>query len=250
MKRREFLKGSAVAGITATAGGFVALVRSAGSAATDNSAAALPKLTPPAEGMIPVAFPISEDVQVIDFGGPWEVLQDVMLKGGHTDKGMDHRMPFELFTVAESMEAVIGTGGLKIVPDYTFANAPAPKVIVVAAQQGSKVLHTWLKKVAASAETDLVASVCTGAFQLAEAGLLSGKPATTHHLFQSALKKSYPDIDVKTGLRFVETGKIATAGGLTSGMDLALRIVDRYYGRVVAKQTAEYMEYQSTSWIV
>jgi transcriptional regulator GlxA family with amidase domain len=250
MKRREFLKGSAAAGIAVTVGGFAALRHSAGSKAGADSAAALPRLTPPAEGMIPVAFPISEDVQVIDFAGPWEVLQDVMLKGGHSDKGMDHRMPFELFTVAETMEAVIATGGLKIVPDYTFANAPAPKVIVVAAQQGSKALHAWLKKVAASPDSDLVASVCTGAFQLAESGLLSGKPATTHHLFQTALKKSYPDIDVKNGLRFVETGKFATAGGLTSGMDLALRVVERYYGRAIAKQTAEYMEYQSTSWIV
>jgi transcriptional regulator GlxA family with amidase domain len=250
MKRREFLKGSTAAGIAVTVGGFGAIVHSARSKAGDNSATALPKLTPPADGTIPVAFAISENVQVIDFTGPWEVFQDVMLKGGHSDEGMDHHMPFQLFTVSETLETVTATGGLKIVPDYTFANAPAPKIVVVPAQSGSKALHEWLKKLAASANTDLVTSVCTGAFQLAAAGLLSGKSATTHHLAQNGLKSQYPDIDVKSGLRFVETGRIDTAGGLTSGVDMALRIVDRYYGRTVAKQTAEYMEYQSTSWIV
>lgn len=250
MKRREFLKGTFVAGIAWTVGGLGALVYSAVSKAGDNSASALPKLMPPAEGTIPVAFAISEGVQVIDFTGPWEVFQDVMLKSGHADEGMDHHMPFELFTVSETMEKVVATGGLKIMPDYTLANAPAPKIVVVPAQSGSRALHAWLKKVAASPQTDLVTSVCTGAFQLAAAGLLSGKPATTHHLAQKGLKAQYPDIDVKTGLRFVETGRIDTAGGLTSGVDMALRIVERYYGRAVAKQTAEYMEYQSTSWIV
>jgi transcriptional regulator GlxA family with amidase domain len=250
MKRREFLKGSAAAGVAVTVGTFGALVHSAGFKAGDNSTAGLPKLTPPTEGTIPVAFAISEGVQVIDFTGPWEVFQDVMLKGGHSDEGMDHHMPFQLFTVSETMENVTATSGLKIVPDHTFANAPAPKIVVVPAQSGSKALHAWLKKVAASPSTDLVTSVCTGAFQLAAAGLLSGKAATTHHLAQKGLKAQYPDIDVKSGLRFVETGRIDTAGGLTSGVDMALRIVDRYYGRAVAKQTAEYMEYQSTSWIV
>jgi transcriptional regulator GlxA family with amidase domain len=244
------LKESAAAGRAALVGGLGAFVHPAVSKAGDTSAAALPKLTPPTDGRIPVAFAISEGVQVIDFAGPWEVFQDVMLKGGHPDEGMDHRMPFELFTVSESMETVTATGGLKVVPDYMFANVPAPKIVVVPAQRGSKALHAWLKKLAASPDTDLVTSVCTGAFQLAAAGLLSGKPATTHHLAQKGLKAQYPDIDVKSGLRFVETGRIATAGGLTSGVDMALRIVDRYYGRAIAKQTAEYMEYQSTSWIV
>jgi transcriptional regulator GlxA family with amidase domain len=250
MKRREFLMGSAVAGFAATVGTFGGLVYSAGLRVGNNPAAGVPKLTPPAEGTIPVAFAISEGVQVIDFTGPWEVFQDVMLKDGHSSEGMDHRMPFQLFTVSETMDNVTATGGLKILPDYTFANAPAPKIVVVPAQTGSKALHAWLKKVAASPNTDLVTSVCTGVFQLAAAGLLSGKAATTHHLAQKGLKAQYPDIDVKSGLRFVETGRIDTAGGLTSGVDMALRIVDRYYGRAVAKQTAEYMEYQSTSWMV
>jgi transcriptional regulator GlxA family with amidase domain len=249
MKRREFLAGSAVAGLAVTVG-LGALLKSSASRAGTESGAGLAKLKPPATGKIPVAFPISAGAQVIDFLGPWEVFQDVMLPDGPHDTGMEHRMPFDLYTVAESSAMVIASGGLQIIPDYTFSNAPAPKVVVVPAQSGSPALHAWLKKIAGSPETDLVTSVCTGAFQLAAAGLLSGKPATTHHAAIKQLKTQYPDIDVKSGLRFVENGRIDTAGGLTSGMDMALRVVERYYGRDVATQTAEYMEYQSKSWMV
>jgi transcriptional regulator GlxA family with amidase domain len=93
-------------------------------------------------------------------------------------------------------------------------------------------------------------SVCTGAFHLARAGLLAGKPATTHHEFLDKLERQFPDIQVKRGVRFVEGEKISTAGGLTSGTDLALRVVERYFGRDVAQTTATYMEYQSKGWIV
>lgn len=197
------------------------------------------KLTPPERGSIPVAVVISEGVTVIDFAGPWEVFQDVDLK---------NREAFQLYTVSEETTPLRGSAGLKIVPEYTFENAPAPKIVVVPAQSGSDKLHAWLRKVAASA--DITMSVCTGAFQLARAGLLSGKSATTHHLFTDKLAKEYPDIDVKRGLRFVEGDKISTAGGLTSGIDLALRVVERYFGREVAQKTADYMEYRSKSWMV
>jgi transcriptional regulator GlxA family with amidase domain len=93
-------------------------------------------------------------------------------------------------------------------------------------------------------------SVCTGAFQLGRAGLLKGKSATTHHDFLDRFAETFPDVTVKRGLRFVEEEKISTAGGLSSGIDLALRVVDRYFGRDVAQATAVYMEYQSKGWIV
>jgi transcriptional regulator GlxA family with amidase domain len=133
------------------------------------------------------------------------------------------------------------------VPDYTFDTAPPPKVVVIPAQRGSQALHAWLRKVSATA--DVTMSVCTGAFQLGKAGLLSGKSATTHHDFFEQFEKAFPDVSLKRGFRFVENEKISTAGGLTSGIDLALRVVDRYFGRDVAQQTATYMEYQSKGWI-
>jgi transcriptional regulator GlxA family with amidase domain len=158
-------------------------------------------------------------------------------------------MPFELFTVSESKQVVMGSGGLKIVPDHTFETAPQPRVIVVPAQRGSKALHDWLRS--ASAKADVTMSVCTGAFQLAKAGLLDGKEATTHHDFIDDLASAFPTVKVQKGLRFVEGGPhLATAGGLTSGIDLALRVVERYFGRPAAERTAFYMEYQSKGWMV
>ena len=233
MKRREFMSQSA---------GFVVVAAALPGAL---SAAGADKLTPPEKGKIPVAFAISEGVTVIDFAGPWEVFQDVHVRD--RGKDMDEQMPFELFTVSEKIEPLTGSAGLKLVPDFTFETAPLPKVIVVPAQRGSQALHAWLRKVSPS--TDVTMSVCTGAFQLGKAGLLSGKSATTHHDFFDQFEKAFPDVSLKRGLRFVENEKISTAGGLTSGIDLALRVVDRYFGREVAQSTATYMEYQSKGWI-
>jgi transcriptional regulator GlxA family with amidase domain len=246
MKRRDFLANSTTAGIVLAASAipFAQSCTAKSSNQPAETSADRNRLTAPERGRIPVAFAISEGVTVIDFAGPWEVFQDVMLSGR---QGME-QMPFQLFTVSERQEPVIGSAGLKLIPDYTFENAPQPKVVVVPAQRGSAALHEWLRKV--SRATDVTFSVCTGAFQLAKAGLLAGKAATTHHLFQDRLASEYPTIDVKRGVRFIEGDKISSAGGLTSGIDLALRVVERYFGREVAQTTADYMEYQSKGWIV
>ena len=140
------------------------------------------------------------------------------------------------------------TGGMQVVPDYTVENSPAPRVVVVPAHRSTPRLREWIQK--ASEKTDLTMSVCTGAFALAQAGLLKGRPATTHHLFFDRFAREFPDVELRRGLRFVESGRIATAGGLTSGIDLALHVVERYFGREVAQKTATYMEYQGTGWRV
>ncbi|HEY7433809.1 MAG TPA: DJ-1/PfpI family protein, partial [Methylomirabilota bacterium] len=129
-----------------------------------------------------------------------------------------------------------------------IANAPAPKVIVIPAHRGSPAVVEWIRGAAAGA--DLTMSVCTGAFHLARTGLLKGRAATTHHQFLDRFAAEFPEVTVKRGLRFVEHEKVATAGGLSSGIDLALRVVERYFGRPVAERTATYMEYDSRGWIV
>jgi putative intracellular protease/amidase/YHS domain-containing protein len=198
-------------------------------------------LKPPAEGSIPVAFLISEGAQVIDFTGPWEVFQDVMVPGR-----TDH--PFRLYTVSESASPIHTSGGMKIVPDYTFENAPSPKVIVIPAQsKPSEATLEWIRK--STKSTDVTMSVCTGAFVLARTGLLSGKAATTYHGAFVPFSNQFPDIQLKRGARFVEDGNLATAGGLSSGIDLALRVIERYFGREVAQQTAYDMEYQGQGWM-
>ena len=205
------------------------------------SAVETKSLKPPAQGSIPVAFLISNGAQVIDFGGPWEVFQDVMVPGR-----TDH--PFHLYTVSESTSPIHASGGMKIVPDYTFENAPTPKVIVIPAQSDpSEATLEWIRK--STKTTDVTMSVCTGAFVLAKTGLLSGKTATTFHAAFVSFANEFPDIHVKRGARFVEDGNLATSGGLSSGIDLALRLVERYFGREIAQKTAYNMEYQGLGWM-
>jgi putative intracellular protease/amidase/YHS domain-containing protein len=226
--------------------GIPAAARRDASGAPQDAVAARPgeKLAAPAEGPIPVAFVLSRGATVIDFTGPWEVFQDVVVPGrGRTPA--DTR-PFRLFTVAETREPITGSGGLRIVPDYTFEDAPQPKVIVIPAQAGNPALIAWLKR--AHQGADMTMSVCTGAFQLASAGLLEGRLATTHHEFLDELERSFPNVRVRRDVRFVEGPRIATAAGLTSGIDLALRVVERYFGEEVARRTAQYMEHEGDGW--
>jgi transcriptional regulator GlxA family with amidase domain len=240
MRRREFLvAGSTAAALTSTNIFAVQPFSAIGASEFSDGN----KLTPPTDGPITVAFAISRGATMIDFAGPWEVFQDVMIRTGG-----NMRHPFNLYTVSDKTEPIEASGGMKIVPDYTFETAPAPKLVVIPAQAGSTALHAWLRKIVDS--TDVTMSVCTGAFQLGRAGLLSGKEATTHHDFFDQFAKAFPDVKLKRGLRFVEGPKISTAGGLTSGIDLALRVVERYFGRETAEQTAFYMEYQSKGWVV
>ena len=207
-----------------------------GAAPTDSNS-----LKPPAKDQIPVAFLISDGAVVIDFCGPWEVFQDVMIPSRQD-------MPFRLYTVAETKKPIRTSGGMQIVPDYTIADAPAPRVIVIPAQSDpSPAVLDWIRK--SSKTTDVTMSVCTGAFVLAKTGLLDGKSATTYHGAFGRFALKFPNIDLKRGARFVENGNLATAGGLSSGIDLALRVVERYYGRDVAQKAAYNMEYQGQGWM-
>ncbi|HWX24376.1 MAG TPA: DJ-1/PfpI family protein [Vicinamibacteria bacterium] len=227
--------------------GLLAAKGSRAAAPERSAVAGAGPLSPPRTGKIPVAFVVTNEATVIDFAGPWEVFQDVHVEGRGTS--MDEMMPFDLFTVSEHAQVLSASGGLRIVPNYTFDAAPTPRVVVVGAQQGrTPAVYEWLRTKSRTA--DVTMSVCTGAFQLAGAGLLAGLEATTHHLYLDKLAKEFPDVKVLRGLRFVEGPRISTAGGLTSGIDLALRVVERYFGRTVAQGTAAYLEYQGTGWIV
>jgi transcriptional regulator GlxA family with amidase domain len=199
--------------------------------------AATTTFRPPATGAIPVAIVVTEGANVIDFAGPWEVFQDTAKPGTEAPA-------FRLFTVSESRRPLKLTGGLTVVPDFTFDDAPTASVVVVGAQGRSSALLQWLRKVANATQTDVLMSVCTGAFKLADAGVLDGKHATTHHDFFDEFARRYPSVTLERGPRFVQSAPhVFTSGGLTSGIDLALHIVSLYFGDPTAEDVARYMEY-------
>jgi YHS domain-containing protein/putative intracellular protease/amidase len=236
MNRRELLQATTMLGFVGVLPFSRAVAERTQLAPTDAN-----PLKPPAQGSIPVAFLISEGAVVIDFCGPWEVFENVDIPG-------NKQSAFRLHTVAETTAAIHASGGMKIVPDYTFENAPMPKVIVIPAQDGSSpAMLDWIRKSAKSA--DVTMSVCTGTFVLAHTGLLSGKTATTHHNSYKTFAIEFPEIRLKRGARFTEDGNLATAGGLSSGIDLALRVVERYFGYEVALDTAYQLEYQGQGWL-
>lgn len=213
-----------------------------------SSAMQIRALKPPSNGVINVAVILSKDTVLIDFAGPWEVFQDTMFtsKGEPWRGGDDMVMPFNLYTVSDSLKPV-SANGLLIVPNYTFESAPKPQVIVIPAQMGrSDAQKKWLLENAKTA--DVTMSVCTGASMLAAYGLLNHQTATTHHMALQEMQAKYPNVQFVNGTRFVENDKVSTAGGLSSGIDLALHVVERYYGREIAQATADYMEYKGELW--
>jgi transcriptional regulator GlxA family with amidase domain len=217
-------------------------------AAAESATTQALSLKPPATGVINVAFIVSDQTALIDLAGPWEVFADTMLAphGGPWRGGDDMIMPFHLYTVSDAQKS-ISAEGLQVVPNYTFENAPKPQVIVVPAQGGrSEEQKKWLLENATAA--DITMSVCTGASMLAADGLLNHQRATTHHMYVDEMQKRYSAVQFVTGLRYVDNGKVATAGGLSSGIDLALHVVERYYGGEIAQATADYMEYRGELW--
>jgi transcriptional regulator GlxA family with amidase domain len=214
---------------------------------------ASPALILPKTGKIPVAIVVTENANLIDFAGPLTVFTNVIVKGRGRSKGEDvpddDQYPFDVFLVGDAVQPLESGSGMKVTPRYDFDHAPAARIVVVGAQRGSPKMKAWLQKAAADPRTDVIMSVCTGAFRLASAGLLDGKPATTHHGYVDELQKAFPRVQVRRGLRFVRSDDhIFTAGGLTSGIDLALHVVDLYFGDRVAQGTADWMEYRSAEW--
>jgi transcriptional regulator GlxA family with amidase domain len=248
MNRRELLRRSAAAGFIATVPFSLAAKSVAGhgtserigGADTSGSAAAANPLKPPKSGTIAVAYLLFRGVVDIDFTGPWAFFGSVMLPGG------DMTSPFHQYSVAETKAPLLTGSGLTVVPDYTFETAPQPRVIVIPAQKDSEAMLQWIRK--SSAGADVTMSVCVGSYVLAKTGLLDGKSATTHHDAYKDFANEFPKVHVVRGVRFVEEGNLATSGGLACGIDLAMHVIERYFGRQVAEDTAYNLEYQGQGW--
>ena len=190
-----------------------------------------------------VAIVIYENVQPLDWTGPYEVYNDAGRFGAAN--GQD---AFNVYTVSKTAEPLNGQG-LRLVPTYSIENAPRPDIVVFPGGPSGKihddpVFFAWAERVSKDAE--IAQSVCTGAFVLAKAGLLDGLEVTTFHGAIDSLQREYPKTAVKRGRRFVDNGKIVTTAGISAGIDGSLHVVARLLGRRVADQVARYMEYAWT----
>jgi transcriptional regulator GlxA family with amidase domain len=195
------------------------------------------RLTAPKSGPVKVAFVVSDGATLIDIAGPMQVFEEIPAPGA----------PFLTFTVSQSRDP-IKAGSLTIVTDYTFDNAPPPEIVVVGAQSGNSPPYLdYLRRMAARGS--LILSVCTGVTKLARAGLLDGLAATSHHDDIEMLRQMFPRVHFLPDQAWVHSApNVYTAGGETSGIELALHIVELYYGRPVAVSTARAMDYRGPDW--
>ncbi|HZS61648.1 MAG TPA: DJ-1/PfpI family protein [Gemmatimonadaceae bacterium] len=179
-----------------------------------------------------IAILLFDDVEVLDFAGPFEVF--AVSKAG-----------LQVVTVGTKPE-IRARNGLVIRPTLTLADLIAPRVLVIPGGYGTRpLMHdqtvlSWIRANAAKAE--IVYSICTGALLLASAGMLRDLPATTHHLAKHELQQAEPTCQV-VDQRIVDNGHIVTAAGVSSGIDGAFHVLARLAGREVATATAHYIEY-------
>jgi transcriptional regulator GlxA family with amidase domain len=195
---------------------------------------------------IHVGILVFDDVEVLDFAGPFEVFSRTRTTPGLESRRVDDSAPFNVFTVAPRPGPVVATGGLKVVPHWDFATSPPIDVLVVPGGFGTRPLLEdaevleWLRRTAVGAQR--VTSVCTGALLLAQAGLLAGRHATTHWSSLERLAALDATITVDGDRRVVED-VVITSAGVAAGIDMAFTVVAGFCGRDVALETARYIEY-------
>jgi transcriptional regulator GlxA family with amidase domain len=191
-----------------------------------------------------VGIVLFEDVEVLDFCGPFEVFSATRL---NEEKRREEPSPFEVLLVAEHSAPVIAAGNMNVIPHETFEKCPRLDILVVPGGWGTRkelnnlVMLDWLRTRAAEVET--LTSVCTGSMLLGFAGLLNGLHATTHWRSLDWMRDSFPAVTVEYGKHVVEDGRVLTSAGISAGIDLALRVVARYFGEDIARATAKHMEY-------
>lgn len=184
-------------------------------------------IQPPTVGIL-----LYDGVDVMDVSGPLSVFE-------HAN--------FNVVTFAESSAPVrVGTT-VEFNPDFTYHNLPEVDIMVLPGgvlaemnPEDQNLVELILEK---SKETDIIFSVCSGAFFLGEAGLLNEKKATTFASLIPSLRANYPKAEVLNNVKYTDNGQVITSAGLSSGIDAAFHVVSRYYGIGRAQDIANHMEY-------
>jgi transcriptional regulator GlxA family with amidase domain len=192
------------------------------------------------EEVLTVGILIFDGAEVLDFCGPFEVFASATTLGVDTDRVA----LFRVVTIAEEDRVITCNGGLLVQPMATIVQHPPLAILLVPGghvPRGNARLLQWIRQ--QDQMTRLTTSVCTGAFLLAEGGLLNERRATTHWTGIEELRRRYPTVTVLSDVRFVDEGHIVTAAGVSAGIDMSLHVVARLFGPRVAAQTARDMEY-------
>lgn len=191
-----------------------------------------------------VGILVFNDIEVLDFCGPFEVLSVARLD---ESKRLETLSPFDVKLVSMTKEVVFTKGNMKVIPDFDFETCPKLDILIVPGGMGTRKLmydENVLDFIQQKAkEVELLTSVCTGSLILANAKLLEGVNATTHWKSLERLENEFKNVKVCFDKHFVEEGNIITSAGISAGIDMALHIVKRYFGEEVAKATAKHMEY-------
>ncbi len=191
-----------------------------------------------------VGIVLFEDIEVLDFSGPFEVFSTVRLDEATRREAPS---PFEVLLVAERLGPVTATGGMQVLPQHDFTSCPRLDILICPGGWGTRrelknpVMLEWLRQRAGEAET--LAAVCTGSMLLGFAGLLDGLHATTHWRSLDWMRESFPTVTVERGKHFVQDGRVFTSAGISAGIDMSLRIVAQRCGEAIARATAKHMEY-------
>ncbi len=187
---------------------------------------------------------VFDQVEVLDFAGPYEVFTCASRVAASSTPHAP--APFKVVTIGRGAAMLRARAGLSVLPEASFTDAPALAVLivpggVVEAEMAKPDVIAWIAAMAARCE--LVASVCTGALLLAQAGLLDGKDATTHRDDLAQLRALFPRVNVHAERRWIDQGDVVTSGGISAGIDMSLHLVERLAGRALALATARQMEY-------
>ncbi len=189
-----------------------------------------------------VGIYIYNEAEVLDFSGPFEVFSTA-------SRICPNETPFTVFLIGETGKIVNARGGYCVKPSYGFHNHPEIDVLIVVggvhtAEISKAHVIGWIAEKAEKAT--LVASVCTGAFLLAEARILTTQHVTTHWEDVPDLQVNYPDLTIHESSRWVDEGSVVTSGGISAGIDMSLHLVSRLYSSELAEKTARQMEYDWT----
>lgn len=200
-----------------------------------------------------VGILLYEYVDLLDFSGPAEVL--ALTANNKAEQALTlykkkllHTRPFEVVTLTETGIEIKTHSGIRVKPDFSIENSPELDILIIpggplrAVQSiaKNKKIIEWIIK---HKSIEYICSVCTGAYILGETGLLNGKKATTHHLALKIVQEKYPEVRVLADKKVVHDDNIISSGGVSSGINMALYLVEQVMGKSTAERTGKTIEF-------